>query len=72
MRIKALDWERHDLYIYDKVVDWFAVIEKELASPLIFAENIYNIDETGVLLSILNSLKVLVGKTSLGIIEEQG
>ena len=26
------------------------------------AENIYNIDETGVLLSVLNSLKVLVGK----------
>jgi hypothetical protein len=28
-------------------------------------ENIYNIDETGVLLSVLNSLKVLVGKTEL-------
>jgi hypothetical protein len=65
MRIKALDWERHDLYIYDKIVDWFTVIEKELASPDILAENIYNMDETGVLLSVLNSLKVLVGKNEL-------
>jgi hypothetical protein len=37
MRIKALDWERHDLHIYDKIVDWFTVIEKELASPYILA-----------------------------------
>jgi hypothetical protein len=28
-------------------------------------KNIYNTDETGVLLSILNSLKVLVGKNEL-------
>jgi hypothetical protein len=65
MRIKALDWERHDHHIYDKVVDWFAVIGKELANPQILAENIYNMDETGVLLSVLNSLKVLVGKNEL-------
>jgi hypothetical protein len=36
-----------------------------LANPLILAENIYNIDKTGVLLSVLNSLKVLVGKSEL-------
>jgi hypothetical protein len=65
MRIKALDWERHDHYIYKKVVEWFAVIGKELANPLILAENIYNMDETGVLLSVLNSLKVLVSKNEL-------
>jgi hypothetical protein len=65
MRIKALDWERHDLHIYDKIVDWFTVIEKELASLHILAENIYNMDEIGVLLSVLNSLKVLVGKNEL-------
>ena len=46
-------------------MDWFAVIGKELANPLILAENIYNMDETGVLLSVLNSLKVLVGKNEL-------
>jgi hypothetical protein len=65
MRIKALDWERHEHNIYEKVVDWFTVIGKELANPLILAENTYNMDETGVLLSVLNSLKVLVGKNEL-------
>ena len=51
--------------MYNKVVDWFAVIRKELASPVVLAENTYNVDETGVLLSILNSLKVLVGRYEL-------
>jgi hypothetical protein len=40
-------------------------MEKELANPAILAENIYNMDETGVLLSVLNSLKVLVSKNEL-------
>jgi hypothetical protein len=65
IRIKALDWERHEHNIYEKVVDWFTIIGKELENPLILAENIYNMDETGVLLSVLNSLKVLVGKNEL-------
>jgi len=65
VRMKALDWERHDHHIYNKVVDWFTVIGKELASPVVLAENTYNMDETGVLLSILNSLKVLVSKSEL-------
>jgi hypothetical protein len=25
-RVKALDWNRHDKHIYDKVTGWFAVI----------------------------------------------
>jgi thymidylate synthase len=29
----------HDCHIYNKVVDWFAVIEKELASPVVLPEN---------------------------------
>jgi hypothetical protein len=41
------------------------VIREELANPLILVENIYNMDKTGVLLSILNSLKVLVSKSEL-------
>ena len=45
------------------------MIEKELANLLIHVENIYNIDEIGVFLSLLNALKVLV-RASLGIIEE--
>ena len=57
MRVNALDWERHDHNIYDKFVDWFSLIEKELADPQILPENIYNMDEIGVLLSVLNYLR---------------
>ena len=46
-------------------MDWFTIIGKELANPLILAENIYNMDETGVLLSVLDSLKVLVGQNRI-------
>ena len=65
MRMKAIDWDRHNRHIYNKVVDWFAVIGKELASFIVLAENTYNMDETGVFLSVFNSLKVLVGRHEL-------
>jgi hypothetical protein len=54
------DWNR--LNIYDKVKYWFEVIGKELRNPDILPENVYNMDETGIMLSMLNSVKVLVGK----------
>jgi hypothetical protein len=63
--MKVIDWDRYNYYIYNKIIDWFAVIGKELASPVVLAENTYNIDETGVLLSVLNSLKVLIGRYKL-------
>ena len=63
--MKAIDWDRHDCHIYNKIINWFTVIGKELASPVVLAENTYNMDETGVLLSVLNSLKVLVGRHEL-------
>ena len=44
---------------------WFTLIGKELSNPAILQENIYNMDETGVLLSVLNSLKVLVSSEDL-------
>ncbi len=65
MRLKALDWKRHDHHIYEKVVDWFSVIEKELAGTAVLTENICNMDGTGVLLSVLNALKVLVSRSDL-------
>jgi hypothetical protein len=34
-----------------------------LDDPAIVAENVYNMDETGVMLSMLSSIKVLVGKS---------
>jgi hypothetical protein len=59
---RAMPWERHDNNIYDKVVGWFNVIEKELCRPDILPENFYNMDETGIMLSMLGAVKVLVGK----------
>lgn len=64
MRVRALDWARHDHNIHDRVVQWFIVIGKELNAPAIIAENVYNL-ETGILLSFLSFLKVLVRKDDL-------
>lgn len=67
VQVKALEWERRDHRIYDKVVDWFAVIRNELASLVILAENAYNVDEIGVLLSVLHSPRVRVSKYELAV-----
>jgi hypothetical protein len=40
------------------------VIGNVLPDPAILLENVYNIDETGVILSILSSIKVLLGKNN--------
>ena len=57
---RALDWKRFD--IRDKVVHWFDVIGEVLQDPAVLPENVWNTDETGVMLSMLNSVKVLVSK----------
>lgn len=44
------------------ITHWFEVIGKELRHPAIVPENVYNMDETGVMLSMLGSVKVLAGK----------
>ena len=61
-RVSALDWNRHEKNIYWKVIHWFEVIGKILQDPAILAENVYNMDETGAMLSMPGSVKVLVGK----------
>jgi hypothetical protein len=61
-RVRALDWNRHPNNIYDKIMDWFEKIEKVLQDPAILPGNVYNMDETGVMLSMLGSAKVLVSK----------
>jgi len=55
-------WERHENSIYDKIIHWFEVIGEVLADPAILPENVYNMDETGVMLSMLGSVKVLLDK----------
>jgi hypothetical protein len=34
-RVKALDWNRHDNNIHDKITHWFEVIGKQLQDPVI-------------------------------------
>jgi hypothetical protein len=60
--VKPIDWNRHDKYIYEKVAHWFEVIKEVLEDPSIEPGNVYNMDETGVMLSMLNSVKVLIGR----------
>lgn len=38
------------------------MIKPELCRPDVLPENVYNMDETGVMLSMLGSVKVLVGR----------
>ena len=61
-RLKALDVRRYGPSIYDKVAQWFAIIGPELRNPAIRAENVYNMDETGIQLSVLRTQKVLVSR----------
>ena len=55
-------WERHENNIYDKIIHWFEVIGEVLQDPAILPENVYNMDETGVMLCMLGSIQVLVSK----------
>ena len=57
-----MDWQRHEKNIYDKIIHWFKVIGKVLQDAAILPENVYNMDETGVMLCKLGSVKVLVRK----------
>ena len=63
---KPIDWKRHDHNIHGKIEEWFSVIRPELHDRTIDPVNIYNMDETGVMLSGPRSLKVLVGKEYSG------
>lgn len=44
---------------------WFEVIDKVLQDRTIIPENIYNMDETGIILNMLGSAKVLVSKDNM-------
>ena len=64
-RVRSIDWKRHGNNIYEKIREWFDSIGNVLQDPAILPENVYNMDETGVMLSMLSSVKVLVGKDDL-------
>jgi hypothetical protein len=64
-RVRSIDWNRHEKNIHNKITEWFEVIGKVLHDPAVLPENVYNMDETGVMLSMLGSVKVLVGRDDL-------
>jgi hypothetical protein len=64
-RVKALDWNRHEKNIYGKITHWFEVMKDVLQDPAVLVENVYNMDETGVMLSMPGSVKVLVSKDDM-------
>jgi len=53
--------------IYEKVFQWFEVIGPVLEHADVLPENVYkvNMDETGVMLSMLGSVKVVVGRDDM-------
>lgn len=65
-KVRSIEQKRHEINIYSKIKEWFEVIGKVLQQDQgILPENVYNIDETGVMLSMLGSVKVLIGKDDL-------
>jgi hypothetical protein len=61
-KVKALNWNRHEKNTYKKIAHWFEVIKDVLQDSAVLAENVYNIDKTGVMLSMPCSVKVFVSK----------
>ena len=64
-RVRVIDWKHHENNIYVKITHWFKVIERIIQDPVILQENVYNMNEMRVMLSILDSVKVLVDKNNL-------
>jgi hypothetical protein len=60
--VRSINWKRYENNIFRKITQRFKVIAEVLRDPAILPENVYNMDETGVMLSKLGSVKVLVGK----------
>lgn len=64
-RVRAIDWNRHDKNINGKITHWFEIIEKELCKPDIALDNVYNMNETGIMLNMQGSAKVFVGRDDM-------
>jgi hypothetical protein len=57
-RVRPMDWNRHDNNIYDKTVEWFEVIGPVLRDPEIEPKNVFNMDETGIMIVEIVILQV--------------
>lgn len=59
---KAIDDKRANHNIFEKVQEWFEIVGPLLDRQDILQENVYNMDEMGVMLSSLASLKVFASR----------
>ena len=59
---ETLNWNHYD--IYNKIVHWFEMIEKILQNSTVLQKNVYNMNETDIMLFKLNFIKVLVDKNN--------
>jgi len=57
-RVRALDWNRHEKNTSEKIPHWFEVIGPVLQDPKVRPWNVFNMDETGVMLVVLRQLHV--------------
>lgn len=56
-RMEAIDWQRPETTIRPKTVRWFQIMATKLSE-----RDVYNLDETDILLSDLNTVKLLVAR----------
>jgi hypothetical protein len=59
------NWQRHVKNPRVKIEHWFTIMGKQLAKRGILPESVYNVDETGVLLSDLNIVRVLTSRSDV-------
>ena len=63
--MKAMEWNRTSHSILDKVVAWFDLFQSIMAHSSIVSSNVYNMDETGVMLGMLKSTRVLTASDNV-------
>ena len=60
-----MDWNCREKNKYHRIEHGFELIGKALKQPVVLDENVYNMDETRVMLSMLGSVKILAGREDL-------
>ena len=61
-RRTAIDDRRHEKNIKPRTVEWSETMGKQLRERGVLQENVYNMDKTGVMLSDLDTVKVLIAR----------
>jgi hypothetical protein len=58
--LSASDWRRHDKNVYARIVNRFDLTREQLEEAGVLQENLYNMDEKRVSLSLIGSSTYLV------------